>query len=148
MNKKRFWSVCRVQWSLHSAKLEKGAPTRFPALPSAMTMALGKDFFKKNSNFTECQPEGTRQRILKKNANFAECPLSGTRQSLIFFLNFFAECHGHSTRQSWKNSFLDTHFSSFAECCDHCTRQRGPLPSATLGKVMQNCNFYFFYIPS
>ena len=36
------------------------------------------------------------------------------------------------------------HFSSFTECCDHGTRQRGPLPSATLGKVTQNGNFNFF----
>jgi len=36
----------------------------FPALPSAMTMALGKEFFlKKKSNFAECRLEGTRQRI-------------------------------------------------------------------------------------
>ena len=60
--------------------------TIFPALSSAMTMALGKDFlkkiqtlpsadkralgkeFKKKSNFAECRPEGTRQRFfLKKN---------------------------------------------------------------------------------
>ena len=33
-------------------------------LPSAKTMALGKEFFlKKNSNFAECWPEDTRQRI-------------------------------------------------------------------------------------
>jgi len=38
--------------------------TIFPALPSAMTMALGKEFFlKKKSNFAECRLEGTRQRI-------------------------------------------------------------------------------------
>ena len=47
----------------------------------------------------------------------------------------FAECNGHSTRQSWKICFLGAHFSSFAKCCDHGTRQRGPLPSATLGKA-------------
>ena len=42
--------------------------TIFSALPSAKTMALGKDFFKKKSNFAECQTEGTRQRIFfKKN---------------------------------------------------------------------------------
>ena len=41
--------------------------TIFPALPSAMTMVLGKEL-KKNSNFAECRPEGTRQRIFfKKN---------------------------------------------------------------------------------
>ena len=50
---------------------------------------------------------------------------------------FFAEY----TQQSWKNGFPSAHFSSFAECCDHGTWQRGPLPSATLGKVTQNGNF-------
>ena len=41
--------------------------TIFLALPSAMTIALGKEFFlKKNSKFTECRTEGTRQRNLKK----------------------------------------------------------------------------------
>ena len=37
-------------------------------------MALGKEFFlKKNSNFAECRPEGTRQRFFfKKKSNFAE----------------------------------------------------------------------------
>ena len=36
----------------------------FLALSSAMTMALSKEFFfKKNSNFAECRPEGTRQRF-------------------------------------------------------------------------------------
>ena len=72
-------------------------------LPSAMTMALGKDLkkkfklcrvparghsakkFKKNANFAECQPEGTRQRIfLKKNSNFAERRPGGTRQRNFF----------------------------------------------------------------
>jgi len=59
----------------------------FSALPSVVTMALGKEIFfkkkfklcrvperehsakkfKKNSNFAECRPEGTRQRnFLKK----------------------------------------------------------------------------------
>ena len=61
----------------------------------------------------------------------------------------FAQCNGHNTRQSWKNGCQETHFFSFAECCDHCTRQRGPLPSATLGKVTKNGKFYYiFYIPS
>ena len=76
-----FGSLCRV---LHSAKdplpsamvtaLSKAGKmgarkTIFPALPSAVTMILGKDFFfKKNSNFAECRPEGTRRRniFLKK----------------------------------------------------------------------------------
>ena len=41
--------------------------TIFPTLPSAMTMVLGKEFFlKKKSNFAECRPEGTRQRIFFK----------------------------------------------------------------------------------
>ena len=62
----------------------------------------------------------------------------------IFFKKIFTECHGLGTRQSWKNSFPSAHFSSFVECCDHGTRQRGPLPSATLGKVTQNGNFLFF----
>ena len=39
----------------------------FPALPSAVTMALGKEFFfKKNSNSAECRPEATRQRFFFK----------------------------------------------------------------------------------
>ena len=60
-----------------------------------------------------------------------------------FFFNFFAECYSHSTRQSWKICFLVAHFATFVECCDHCARQRGPLPSATLGKVTQNGKYFF-----
>jgi len=39
-----------VQWSLHSAKLEKGAPTGFPDLPS------GKELFKKNKKLCRVPP--------------------------------------------------------------------------------------------
>ena len=88
----------RQSWKMGARK------TVFLALPSAMTMALGKDFFKKriqtlpsarqraldkeilkkNSNFTECQPECTRQRIFfKKNSNFAERRPGGTRQRIF-----------------------------------------------------------------
>ena len=51
----------------------------FPTLPSAVTMALGKEiFFKKNSNFAECQPEGTRQRIFfKKKFKLYRVPARG-----------------------------------------------------------------------
>ena len=48
----------------HSAKNLKKNQT----LPSASKRALGKDFFKKNSNFAERRPAGTRQRFFfKKN---------------------------------------------------------------------------------
>ena len=69
--------------ALEKARKISAQKTIFPALPSAMTMVLGKEFFlkkiqtlpsagqralgkefflKKNSNFGECRPEGTRQR--------------------------------------------------------------------------------------
>ena len=51
--------------ALGKARKMGARKTIFSALPSAMTMALGKEF-KKKSNFAECRPEGTRQRIFFK----------------------------------------------------------------------------------
>ena len=61
--------------------------TIFPALPSAMTMVLGKEFFlKKNSNFAECRPEGTRQRI-KKNQTLPSAGHRGHSAKIFFKKN-------------------------------------------------------------
>ena len=50
--------------TLGKARKMGNQKTDFPALASAVTMALDKEFFfKKNSNFAECRPEGTRQRF-------------------------------------------------------------------------------------
>ena len=43
-----------------------------------------------------------------------------------------------------KKWFSERPFFQLCQCCDHGTRQRGPLPSATLDKVTENGNFYFF----
>ena len=60
--------------------------TIFPALPSAMTMVLGKEFFlKKNSNFAKRRPGGTRQRIFRKKIkHLCQGPDRG-RSAKIFF---------------------------------------------------------------
>jgi len=104
--------------------------------------ALGKDFlFFLKKLFAERQPgrHSAKSFYFFWKFSLPSATTPGTRQSLkFFFLNFFAECYSHSTRQSWKICFLVAHFASFAECFDHCARQRGPLPSATLGKVTQN----------
>jgi hypothetical protein len=90
------------------------------ALPSAMTIILGKENLKETS-FAECQGFGTRQRIFfkkYKKTGFAECLGCGTKQrGFLKKTNFFAECLSCSTRQ---RVFLKKEFF-FAECC---TRQR------------------------
>ena len=112
--------------------------------------ALGKDFlFFFLKLFAERQPgrHSAKSFYFFWKFSLPSATTPGTRQSLnFFFLNFFAECYSHSTRQSWKICFLVAHFASFAECCDHCARQRRPLPSATLGKVTQNGNFFLHSI--
>ena len=73
--------------ALGKARKMGAQKTIFLALPSTMTIVLSKEFFfKKNSNFAKCRPEGTRQRFFfKKKSNFAECRLEGTRQRIFFF---------------------------------------------------------------
>ena len=96
--------------------------TIFPALPNAVTMALGKEFFlKKKSNFAECQPEGTRQRNLKK---FKLCQVSARGHSAKnFFKKKFKLCRvparGHSAK-----IFLKKKLKLFADHRPVGTRQR------------------------
>ena len=79
-----FFPLCRVP---HSAKralpsavtmaLGKAGKQRpnFPALPSARAMALGKDFLKKKKKILcRVQEYGTRQRIFKKKEKIL-CPV-------------------------------------------------------------------------
>ena len=70
--------------ALGKAKKNRRPEDHFPALSSAVTMALGKEFFfKKNSNIAECRSEGTRQRICLKKSNFAERWPGGTQQRIF-----------------------------------------------------------------
>ena len=109
-------------------------------MPSASERALGKEFFlKKNSNFAECRPEGTRQRIFfKKKSNFAERRPVGTRQRIFFKKNkkSLPSAYRVGTRQSdrQRGRSGDGRFSlpsapgalgkAFAECPMKDTRQR------------------------
>ena len=78
--------------------------TVFPALPSAKTMALGKDFFKKKSNFAECRPEGTRQRIFLKKIR--TLPSAGQRALGKEFLKKNQTLPSASQRTLGKEFFL------------------------------------------
>ena len=96
----------------------------FLALPSAMTIALGKEFFlKKNSNFAECRPEDTRQRIFFKK-KFKLCRVTARGHSAKnFFKKKFKLCRVPARGHSAKFSFFKKK-SNFAECRQEGTRQR------------------------
>ena len=115
--------------------------TVFPASPSAKTMTLGKDL-KNNSNFAECQTNGTRQRIFfKKNSNFAECQPEGTRQRILkknqtlpsagqgalgkefFFKKNKKSLPGACRVDTRQRIFLKKNKKIFAECLQVGTRQ-------------------------
>ena len=104
--------------SLGKARKIGDRKTIFPALPSVMTMALGKElkkiklcrvptivhsakiFFKKNSNFAECRPEGTRQRFFLKKVKL--CRVSAARGHTAKNLKKIKLCRvldrGHSAK--------------------------------------------------
>ena len=110
------------------------------ALPSAMTIALGKENLKKNKKtpFAECRCCGTRQRGLKKQISLPTAGAMALGKEFFFKKKIrrrqiFAECLKFGTRQSslYRKGIRRR---LFAECC---TRQRHCRVQSCLCQVQQ-----------